>query len=532
MGQLKERTVIALVVDVIASTKFGLDLDLASFRRYNRAFAEQIWPNLKAFALENAIVKFTGDGWLIFVPDLEKTSAVVALAKTLSEVHQKELAATLEIEAAKLPAIRLAICTGDDEEITLSNQQIEWIGDSARRATRAAGCCAPNQLIVNSTIRDKVYRAFTSSPIDIHVLPENQRPKRWEEDFQIYAIGDLRADFTASILADENPSDYAPYVTYLHLTGHKAESEKTFEVVRDAISDAAIMATGEATPTPVEQPTVPNIGAEMRKLLYVAPTSEMRDQVVRQMTKLKVAPSTATYNNLINRASSYPGSIEWFDRMRQEGVPPDVVTYSTLINLSPDLPTAREWYEEMRRAGIPPNEVTATSLAKSIKTLADADHLTSLLLAGNVFIGEGYYSALFSKLAETHGAQELLGWYVSQKYKRAPGLNGAIRTLASRHLLADACRIAFAFPYLGAARKVFRDHQEFAVKYFQEFLSRNEEPWNACYALGYCYLEGGRLKEALEMLVKALELSNSEKRSENIQQRIAEIRERIGKAHN
>ena len=134
------RTVISFAIDLIGSTAFGLQLNAGLFRRYNKALAQQIWPYVKQFELESSTVKFTGDGWLLFHPDLEKAHAIVALAKTLSAKFQSDLANTLGMKPNEVPPLRFAVCTGDDEEVefgTDSDKQKDWIGDSARRATRA-----------------------------------------------------------------------------------------------------------------------------------------------------------------------------------------------------------------------------------------------------------------------------------------------------------------------------------------------------------------------------------------------------------
>lgn len=130
-------------MDLVGSTKIGLDMNEIQFRRYNKAIVEHIWPYLKRFDLEASSLKFTGDGWLLFNPDLDRARAVVALAKTLSATFQREVATKLGVQEEEVPALRLAICTGEDEQVEFGDKQKDWVGDSARRATRAAGCCAP-----------------------------------------------------------------------------------------------------------------------------------------------------------------------------------------------------------------------------------------------------------------------------------------------------------------------------------------------------------------------------------------------------
>jgi class 3 adenylate cyclase len=92
---------------------------------------------------------------------------IVAFAKTISFRFQKDLAHALGIGEASVPAVRVAICTGEDESIEMRNGQPEWVGDSARRAARACQQCGPNELIVSSTIYEKIFRVFVTRPIEI-----------------------------------------------------------------------------------------------------------------------------------------------------------------------------------------------------------------------------------------------------------------------------------------------------------------------------------------------------------------------------
>ena len=112
---------------------------------------------------------------------------------------------------------------------------------------------------------------------------------------------------------------------------------------------------------------------------------------------------------------------------------------------------------------------------------------------------------------------------------RALLLAAAIRTFSRKGKIEDACLVALDFPYHVSARKVFRSHQDIAVAYFSRLLAEGFKPNNAVYALGYCFLENGQHKEALEMFNQALSLSEHEKRTEDIQKRISEIHQALDK---
>ena len=57
--------VYCLCIDMIKSTKTGLELPTRQFDRFNQELVEQIKPHLEKLELSDALLKFTGDGWLL-----------------------------------------------------------------------------------------------------------------------------------------------------------------------------------------------------------------------------------------------------------------------------------------------------------------------------------------------------------------------------------------------------------------------------------------------------------------------------------
>ena len=78
------RTVVTLVGDLKGSTLVTLEMSDGTFQRWNAFLVNYLRGYLKRFALDDTFPKFTGDGWLLTNPDLERTHALVALAKTIS----------------------------------------------------------------------------------------------------------------------------------------------------------------------------------------------------------------------------------------------------------------------------------------------------------------------------------------------------------------------------------------------------------------------------------------------------------------
>ena len=557
-GLTKIHQVIALVVDLIGSTQIALEMTEPKFRRFNREVINQLWPYLKELDLEDSIVKFTGDGWLIFQKDLEKLRALVALAKILSNRFQADIAAKMEIDKGEIPDLRLAVALAYDDEIVLPNGSKEWVGDSARMATRASGCCAENEVIVSGSVRDKIRREFDLTCIDVENLPENRRPKRWEENFQIFSVGEIREALIADMRFLDDPSGFSAYAVYLRHSGRPSNASQLIREASGAIK-SQIEETAPADSV-MKLHGTDDVGDKFRRLLYVTPRGTLRDEIYSTMLSLRVEPTTLLYNALINGSANIGDAVDWFERMDKAGIAPNVVTFNTLINLSPDLPTAEGWFERMDKAGIAPNvvtfntlinlspdlptaegwfermdkagiapnELTSSTLAKNLRSLEDADRITKKLETAHAFLGDGYYSTIYARLPQYISGTELLDWHFQQSHRRHSSLGAAIHRYETHGKLEDCFRVALAFPYFDSARKAFRLHSQDAINYYSGLIEIGYEPDNATYALGIYYAENQQDENALKMLNEALRLSSIQKRTTYIVELIKTIKARLG----
>jgi hypothetical protein len=174
--------VFCLSIDMIGSTKAGLKLPTQKLDKFNIALANQIKPHIEKLDLTDALLKFTGDGWLVMTERVEKVSALCCLATIMANRFQEEMSQTTGIAIDNIPSLRLAICFGRDIFIELPNRRKDWVGDSARRSTRACGICFPNEIIIDETIRSIVFRDFGIKSIDIRKRPPEYQPKKMEEE--------------------------------------------------------------------------------------------------------------------------------------------------------------------------------------------------------------------------------------------------------------------------------------------------------------------------------------------------------------
>ena len=108
------KLVFCLSIDMIGSTKAGLELSTQKLDKFNIALANQIKPHIEKLDLTDALIKFTGDGWLVMTERAEKVSALCCLATIMANRFQEEMSRTTGIAMDNIPSLRLAICFGRD----------------------------------------------------------------------------------------------------------------------------------------------------------------------------------------------------------------------------------------------------------------------------------------------------------------------------------------------------------------------------------------------------------------------------------
>src|SRR6476659_6517755 len=83
-GEPAPRLTLCLAMDLKASTTTGLALSSRKIDRFNLALVNHISPQLQAVQLEHAVVKFTGDGWLVMSDDQEDAARLCCLAMIMA----------------------------------------------------------------------------------------------------------------------------------------------------------------------------------------------------------------------------------------------------------------------------------------------------------------------------------------------------------------------------------------------------------------------------------------------------------------
>ncbi|RCV63785.1 Tetratricopeptide (TPR) repeat [Methanophagales archaeon] len=423
-----EGFVFCLCIDLIGSTAAGLELTSQQLKRFNISLVEQIRPHLKKFWLADSLMKFTGDGWLVMNKE-EKVKALCYLATTMADRFQKEMHEKSGIAIARIPSLRLAICSGYDVSVELLDGNKDWVGDSARRATRASGWCNSNKIVINETVREIALRDFHTKRV---TEQDHTKPDKWEEDFSLFTLGKLRPDAAE----DSEVPEY--FVTNLKTTG-KIEAAK-------------------------------ELGLKASERLEHKASKPGIDEIERQ----KILQN---WNRLMASIPDYSSARKILSSIQVAGLMPDIFTYNTLIKKASDYEEAKALVDTMRGEGTLPKVFT--------------------------------YNSLFTKDLSGILADDILKWYLAQKYHPELPIQAAIATYRKTHRIDQALRLALDYPHLQAARKLIREHETEALAYFRTISDHDHQHPNAEYALGVALMELEQDLEAEPHLKNALKLATA-----------------------
>jgi len=524
MEQNKACFVYCLSIDLIGSTKAGIELTTSRLERFNRSLIEQINPHIEELELNDVLVKFTGDGWLLMTDDIEMVPKLCCLAKIMANNFQIEMSQKTGFLEDRIPPLRLAICSGRDVSVELLDKRRDWVGDSARRATRASGYCNPNEILIDEPVRCQIFRDFEITSAEVEDRPT--QPKKIEEKFPIYILGDLKPEAAA----DSESADYFVYM--LSAMGKEKDASEVAQqgmesiidkVKEPSIDEDRLIKMSQKWNRLVSRIPEYSKALEMlnnglliglspsvvayNALIYKSPNYDEATYWLERMIKECIKPNVATYSILIYKSPNYDEARSWLERMVKEGIQPNIVTYSTLISIAPDYDEARSWLERMVKEGIQPNIVTYNTLISIAPDYDEAMSLFNRMHDVGISPDRWSYQSLFKKDLSKKSADDLLEWYLNQFYHPEAAIQAAITTYRKYHRIDQALRLSLDYPHLQSAQRVIRENEEQSLSYFENILIQSPSHPNAHCALGVAFMEFGRYEEAKHHLEIAYHLS-------------------------
>jgi len=578
MEQNKASFVYCLSIDLIGSTKAGIELTTSQLERFNRSLIEQINPHIKELELNDVLVKFTGDGWLLMTDDIEMVPKLCCLAKIMANNFQREMSQKTGILEDRIPPLRLAICSGRDVSVELLDKRRDWVGDSARRATRASGYCYSNEILIDEPVRCQIFRDFEITSAEVEDRPA--QPKKVEEQFPIYILGNLKPEAAA----DSESADYFVYMLsamgkektasevaqqgieliidkvkepsideerfikisqkWNRLVSRIPEYPKALEMLNNGlligISPNAVAYNALIYKSPdydeatywlermIKECIRPNV-VTYNIIIYKSPDYDEAKSWLERMVKEGIQPNIVTYSTLISKAPDYDEARSWLERMVKEGIQPDIVTYNTLISIAPDYDEARSWLERMVKEGIQPNIVTYNTLISIAPDYDEAMRWFNRMHDDWISPDLWSYQNLFKKDLSDKSADDILEWYLSQQYHPEEAVQAAITAYRKCHRIDQALRLSLDYPHLQSARKVIRSNKEYSISYFKNILDESPSHPNAHYALGVAFMEFGQYEEAKHHLEIAYNLSIRGRRKTVIETWLRQIDQELSK---
>ena len=492
------------------STQAGLELSQRQFDRFNRELVTQIEPHLEQLELTDCLLKFTGDGWLLMTHDAAEVSAMCCLAIVMMKRFREEMAVRTSLPVARIPDLCIAVCSGQDSRIQLPNGCYDFVGDSARRATRVS--CKRNTIIIDEPVRYCIMRDFDTSPTNFLDQPSENQPKRMEEDFAVHELGSIKTEATQDLEAP------GCFVYMLNTIGRRQDANDLAEKVSETLCDNAKDAY------PKEEDTYSEIIRRLNSLLASTPTYSLASKIVQnmrnsqlnldvitynilinkapddreteslvqQMRSEGITPNVITYTTLISKATDYDETRSLIEQMRSEGITPDVFTYNTLIakatdynetrslieqmrgeSITPDIITyntliskatdyneTRSLIEQMRGEGITPNVITYNTLIAKATDYNEAKSLIEQMRSEGITPNVATYCTVFRKSLAGRSADEIVEWYIAQESDSDEPIQTAIASFRRAGNIDEALNLSLKYPHLPAAEKTIRRYEK------------------------------------------------------------------------
>jgi len=537
LKDLSPRLTLCLAIDLMGSTTAGLRLSSRKLDRFNMALVEQLNPYLELVQLDDAIVKFTGDGWLVMSDEQEDASKLCCLAIIMSHRFQWDIMTATGLPRRQIPSMRLAVCWGRDLPVLLPNGFRDFVGNSVRHAVRACGLCHDNEVLVDETVRAWINHDFSTSRIDLEARKIEFPAAKMEEELVLHVLEGLKPE------SAEDAEAPVYFVNAFSVMGQPEEAGELAGRISDQLRNAAA----------TSQKSEPELMAAYRELLTSNVTHNTAREVLADLKQSGLRPSLEIYSALIENADSFASEKGWLDELRDDGLPPDLSilniclgkarsaeelewfaqnlltedvhpdseTLSLLIEKSATYERAAEWTERFRALGLTPSRRSHELLITKADSFDTARRWLEAMMLEGWEPSEKAFLDTFTKGVLGITGEELLHWYLGLRFHPAHPIKKAIAEYRKAGRVDDALRLALDYPHTDTALKTIRQYPERALSYFRDVVKHQPDHPNGAYALGMALLETGNPAEAAPWLRKAYDLAAPGPRKDELARNLA-----------
>ena len=526
------RLTLCLAMDLKGSTASGLKLSTRKLDRFNLALVNQLSPYLRSVQLDHALVKFTGDGWLVMSDEQEDAPRLCCLAMIMARRFAKDMALETGFSADNVPAMRLALCWGRDLPVTLHGGQRDFVGGSVRHAVRACQLCEDNEILIDETVRTWITHDFVTIRCDSDARLEKHPNAKMEEELVLHTLEELKLES-----ADDRDAPIC-YVNALAIIGRPTEADHLADLISDhLVSEAATSELG-----------ADDLRHRFNELLGSTLDHDRAREVFADLKRAGLKPDVETYNALIEKADDFTSTSRWLHAMAEDNVRPDLSTFNIAIQKAkteeevdqrllemsksailpdvetlklaiaraPSYDTALRWFESMVRLGARMDKDAYEGLIAKSPNFETARSWLEQMMEMDLEPGENAFIQAFSKGITHIHADDLLQWYLGLRYHPTHPIKRAIAEYRKAGKVDDALRLSLDYPHTDTALKTIRRHPERALNYFRAVVEDDPKHANGAYALGMAMLETGNHVEAAPWLRQAYQLASPGTRKDEL----------------
>jgi len=537
LKDLAPRLTLCLAIDLMGSTTAGLRLSSRKLDRFNMALVEQLNPYLELVQLDDAIVKFTGDGWLVMSDEQEDAAKLCCLAIIMSHRFQWDIMTATGLPRRQIPAMRLAICWGRDLPVTLPNGFRDFVGNSVRHATRACGLCHDNEVLVDETVRAWISHDFSTGRCDVEARRAEFPNAKFEEELVLHVLEGLKPE------SAEDAEAPVYFVDTFSVIGQAEEAGELANRISDQLLNAAT----------TSQKNESELIAAYRQLLTSNLAHETARHVMADLKRSGLRPSLEIYIALLVRADSFRSEQGWLEDLRADGLTPDLQilniclekarnseevewfarelirgdvqpdseSLAFLIEKSSNYEMAAAWTDRLREFGVMPSRRSHELLIAKAENFDTARRWLEAMMLEGWEPSEKAFLDTFAKGVLGIAGEDLLRWYLALRYHPAHPIKKAIAEYRKAGRVDDALRLALDYPHTDTALRTIRQYPERALAYFREVVKKHPDHPNGAYALGMALLGVGKAAEAAPWLRKAYDLAAPGQRKDELARHLA-----------
>ncbi len=380
-----------LSIDMIKSTEAAIKRTIQEQNKFNKYLVKQIVPHIRKLSLDDAIIQFTGDGWLVMTSKERKIPAICCLATIMAHKFQEEMANYTGLSKKSISPLRIAIDSGIDMCVSLPDHSKHWVGDSARKSVRAAGCCRTNEVIVDYNVLRTVVRDFDFEAINLLDRKNEGLCKKMEEDLDIHTLKDIKPE----IREDLEYPDWFIYTMYT--IGRTEEAIRLSEHATDMFVDLAKRVNIDKK----------LLVKKWNHLIESIPDYNTSVRFANQIKESDLLPTTRTYNLLIDKSADYNTGRYWLREMEKNNNIPNAHTYNLLITKSSSYYNARSLLDELLEKHIKPNTSIYSNLISMAPSYQEGKELLNNMANNNIHPNLNIYYTILDKAPDYKEAKNI-----------------------------------------------------------------------------------------------------------------------------